>query len=435
MLRRNTPREEISVPPRREPASSRRVIHWDWTGATLAVLVSDATTADRLFVSPRRPGWLVDAVIASGAFAGTLLLLAHGGFGSATHHLGLLEGLLAACATLPLLAWRRAPLGVFVLTTLASSALMGTGFAAGPPLGPTAALYLLAASRDASDPWTLRTTLTVGALLAVHVSAFGLASGGFPLTVLVAAILLWSIAWFAGERTRLRRAQLDELRQRALRNERDAERDRQLAAAEERARIARDLHDSAGHAINVIGVQAGAARLLHERDPARSRAALETIEEVARQTVGDIERIVHTLRGTDTPDGQVEPPPGLAALDTLFAHHAATGLAVTLNIDGEPRALFGAVDQAAYRILQEALTNAARHGAGDTHVGLEFARSALRLTVTNPTPAAATGSPNGGHGLVGMRERAALLGGTLNAKREDGTFRVSAELPYEEQRR
>ena len=414
--------------------SSRRVICRDSTGATLALFVSDATTADRLFVTPRRPGVLVDAVIAAVAFAGTLLLLAHGGLGSsgtATHHLDLLGGLLAACATLPLLVWRRAPLGVFVLTTLASAALMGAGYAAGPPLGPTAALYLLAASRDASDPWTLRTTFTVGALLTIHVSALGLASEQFPLTALVAAIALWSIAWFAGERTRLRRAQLDELQQRALRNERDAERDRRLAAAEERARIARDLHDSAGHAINVIGVQAGAARLLHERDPARSRAALQTIEEVARQTVGDIDRIVHSLRTADRADRQVETPPGLAALGTLVAHHAATGLAVTVKTDGEPRALAGAIDQAAYRILQEALTNAARHGAGDTQVDLHFAPSGLRLTVTNPTPAAANSSPNGGHGLIGMRERAALLGGALSARRDGAAFRVSAELPYD----
>ena len=415
--------------------SSPRGIRHGATGATLGRLVPDATTADRLFVTPRRPGVLVDAVIAAAAFAGTLLVLAHVGSGSATRHLDLLGGVLAAFATLPLLAWRRAPLGVFVLCTIASAALVGAGYAAGPPLGPTAALYLLAASRDTSDPWTRRTTFTVGALLAIHVSAYGLATGQFPLTVLVAAILLWGIAWFAGERTRLRRAQLEDLRQRALRNERDAERDRQLAAAEERARIARDLHDSAGHAINVIGVQAGAARLLHERDPARSRAALQTIEEVARQTVGDIDRIVHTLRSADTPHGQVETPPGLTALDTLVAHHAATGLAVAVHIDGEPRALAVAVDQAAYRILQEALTNAARHGAGDTHVDLHFARSALRLTVTNPTPDLVNISPNGGHGLIGMRERATLLGGTLTAKRENAAFRVSAELPYEEQPR
>jgi len=415
--------------------SPRRGIHAVLSGATLAVLVSDATTADRLFVTPRRPGVLVDAVIAAVAFAGTLLLLALGSFGnsgSAAHHLDLLGGVLAACATLPLLAWRRAPLGVFVVSTLASAALMGAGYAAGPPLGPTAALYLLAASRDASDPWRLRTTFTVGALLTIHVSAYGLASGKFPLTALAAAILLWSIAWFAGERTRLRRAQLEELRQRALRNERDAERDRRLAAAEERARIARDLHDSAGHAINVIGVQAGAARLLHDRDPARSRQALQTIEEVARQTVGDIDRIVHTLRSADAPDEKVETPPGLASLDALVAQHAATGLTVTVDIGGEPRALAGAVDQAAYRILQEALTNAARHGAGDTRVDLHFARSALRLAVTNPASAVADGSPNGGHGLIGMRERATLLGGTLTAKREDAAFRVNAELPYDE---
>ena len=397
------------------------------------MLVSEATTAQRLFVTLRRPGVLIDAMIAGVAFTGTLLLLAHGNLGSssgATHRLDLPGGLLAACATLPLLGWRRAPLAVFVLCTCASAVLMGAGYAAGPPLGPTAALYLLAASRDATSPWTLRTTVIVGGLLAIHVAAFGLASAKFPLTVLVAAVLLWSIAWFAGERTRLRRAQLDELKQRALRNERDAERDRRLAAAEERTRIARDLHDSAGHAINVIGVQAGAARLLHERDPARSKAALQTIEDVARQTLSDIDRIVHSLRNGEVADGQVETPPGLAALDTLVAHHAAAGLAVTVTTDGDPRALPAAVDQAAYRILQESLTNAARHGTGDTHVNLHFARSALQLTVTNPTPAIVDSSTSGGHGLVGMRERATLLGGTLTAKQENGTFCVRAALPY-----
>ena len=117
------------------------------------MLVSEATTAQRLFVTPRRPGVLIDATIAGIAFAGTLLLLAHGS-SSATRHLDLLGGLLAACATLPLLGWRRAPLGVFVLCTCASAALMAAGYAAGPPLGPTAALYLLAASRDATSPWT-----------------------------------------------------------------------------------------------------------------------------------------------------------------------------------------------------------------------------------------------------------------------------------------
>ena len=254
--------------------------------------VSEATTAQRLFVTSRRPGWLVDGAIAAVALAGSLLLLSHGGtggFGSASRRLDVLGVGLAGCAALPLFLWRRAPLGIFVLSTAASAALMGTGYASGPPPGPTAALFLLAASRDETHPWTQRTTATVCALLAIHVGALGLASGTFPGTALLAAILLWGIAWFAGERTRLRRAQMAELEQRALRTERDAERERHLAAAEERARIARDLHDSAGHAINVIGVQAGAARLLHAccmraTPHARERRYRQSRTSLARQS-------------------------------------------------------------------------------------------------------------------------------------------------------
>ena len=253
-------------------------------------------------------------------------------------------------------------MGVFVRCTAMSASLMGADYAAGPPLGATVALYLLAASRDEASPWTRGTTAIVGALLAIHVGAVGLASGTFPTTALAAAILLWTIAWFAGERTRLRRAQLAELQQRALQAERETERERRLAAAEERARIARDLHDSAGHAINVIGVQAGAARLLLERDPDRSRAALQAIEDVARQTVGEIDQIVRTLRAGHAAGGRSRRHPDSPHSARSSAHHAATGLDVTVVSNGEPRPLPGAVDQAAYRILQEALTNAARHG-------------------------------------------------------------------------
>jgi signal transduction histidine kinase len=158
--------------------------------------------------------------------------------------------------------------------------------------------------------------------------------------------------------------------------------------------------------------------------------ALQTIEDVARQTVGEIDRIVSTLRAGDPPNGQVETPPGLAALGTLVAHRAAAGLTVTVTRKGEPQPLASAVDQAAYRILQEALTNAARHGTGEAQVQLYFGRSALELTVRNPTLASDTGSPGRGHGLIGMRERASLLGGTITAESRDGAFRVQAELPY-----
>ena len=136
---------------------------------------------------------------------------------------------------------------------------MALGYAGGPPVGATIALYLLAASRDDAHPWTVRTTGIVVGLFAVHFGAYTIGHGSVPAVELAIGALVWAVAWFAGERTRLRRQQLAELRRRAVRAERDAENERRLAVAEERARIARDLHDSAAHAINVIAVQAGAA--------------------------------------------------------------------------------------------------------------------------------------------------------------------------------
>jgi signal transduction histidine kinase len=183
-----------------------------------------------------------------------------------------------------------------------------------------------------------------------------------------------------------------------------------------------------GHAINVILVQAGAARLLQVRDPESSRAAIETIEEVARDTLGEIDQLVRALRENGASPG-VEPPPGLAALETLAERYRASGLALSVNVDGSRRPLAPGVDQAAYRILQEALTNVARHGRGDADVRVAFRSSALEITVTNAVrPGVATHA--GGHGIVGMRERAVLLGGSLEASGGNGLFSVRATLPY-----
>src|SRR5262249_5450187 len=157
--------------------------------------------------------------------------------------------------------------------------------------------------------------------------------------------------------------------------------------------------------------------------------ALAAIEELARQTVEEIDQLVGTLRDRGPSNGAaVDAPPGLASLDALVAHHAATGLAVTIGTAGTPRPLGGTIDQAAYRILQAPIPNAARHGAGGARIELGFAETCLELTVTNPVPATAlarssdgprsggprSGGPrSGGHGLIGMHERASLAGGTL----------------------
>jgi signal transduction histidine kinase len=266
-------------------------------------------------------------------------------------------------------------------------------------------------------------------LFGAYLAASWLNDGGFPGGEMVHTGLAWAVAWFAGDRTRLRREHIAELAERATRAEREAERERLLAVAEERARISRDLHDAAGHAINVIAVRAGTARM--RRDPERSQAALEEIEELARKTVDDIDQIVGSLREPPSANGAVEAPPTLASLDTLVERHAAAGLSVSVTSEGEPRQLDGAVDQAAYRILQESLTNAARHGTGRATVGLAFRDSGLELTITNAALGKTGPRSNGGHGLVGMRERATLLGGDLQAERLEGSFRVRARLPYE----
>ena len=369
-----------------------------------------------------------DIALALAVFAGSLGLLAAG---NEHDGLGDVEGVdiaLTALATLPLVARRIAPLRVFAFTGLASGALRLVASPAGPPLGPTVALFSVGAAGGRER----RTLAVVLAVFAAHVTASGVARDAFPGAELALGIAVWGGAWLAGERTRLRGERLAELEERAVRAEREAERERRLAAAEERMRIARDLHDSAGHAINVILVHAGLGRLQTERDPAAARAAFETIEEVARETVGEIDQMVRVLRqdpgeATAGQDDGVEPPPGIPALDQLVARHRAAGLDVIATYRGARRTLPASVDTAAYRIVQEALTNAARHGDGRVEVDVRFGDDALEVAVANPV---AAGAINGdGHGLIGIRERATLLGGTLEAGAREGRFEVRACLP------
>ena len=370
---------------------------------------------------------MVDVVVALVALALTLALLsgAHG----AGRRLDVLGATLAVVATLPLLARRRSPLVVFALITAASATLNGLGYAVGPPFGPTVALFFVA-TNERSRARIRETALVVVGLFGVHVGATAIGHGGFPTSPILFGILVWGGAWVVGDQLRQRRQRLAELVERTHRAERDAARERRLAAAEERTRIARDLHDSAAHAINVILVQAGAARLLQSRDPEAVQRALTTIEDVARETVGEIDRLVGALRedgGRET----VEPPTGLAALETLLERHREAGLDVDVYVEGRRRPLVPRLDQAAYRILQEALTNAARHGRGAAEIGIAYRDDRLELDVSNPAdPAANADTLETGHGILGMRERTDLLGGSLEAGRRDGRFHVHATLPY-----
>lgn len=381
----------------------------------------------RLARSPK----VLDAGTAAVAFAVTLALLGfHHGSGKGVDPLGVV---LAAIACVPLLGHRRAPLSVFALSTAASAAMMGLGYALGPPIGPTCALFWVAGDPRTRDRLGVTATVVVG-LGAIHVAAAAIAYSGSLATPILGAIVLWGAAWIVGEQLGQRRQRLTDLVQRAERAERETERERRLAAAEERTRIARDLHDSAAHAINVILVQAGGARLLQERDPEAVRAALNTIEDVARETIGEIDQLIRGLRETRTGEAThdtIDPPIGLAAAGTLADRHRAAGLPVQMHVTGPRRTLAPGLDQAAYRILQESLTNAARHGTGHADVEIAYGERRLELTVSNPL--ASTAQPEmveSGHGIQGMRERAALLNGSLEVGLRDARFCVHARLPY-----
>jgi signal transduction histidine kinase len=372
-----------------------------------------------------------DVIVAVIAFALTLALLGHRG--GASRALDPLGGVLAAVACFPLLARRRAPLLVLAVTTAASATINGLGYALGPPFGPTIALFYVAS--DERTPARLRQTAgVVLGLFAIHVGTNAIAHHGFPTIPVLSGIVVWGGAWIVGDQLRQHRQRRADLEEQGRRAERDLERERRLAAAEERTRIARDLHDSAAHAINVILVQAGAARLLQRRDPDEAEHALSTIEDVARETIGEIDQLIRGLREngtTPTADDAIEPPTGLAALQKLAERHRAAGQEITITISGRPRPLAPGLDQAAYRILQESLTNAARHGSGPAEVAITYGDDELELSVSNPAPTAANGGrADAGHGILGMRERAALLGGDLHAGRHDAAFRVDAHLPY-----
>jgi MYXO-CTERM domain-containing protein len=368
----------------------------------------------------------IDIAIALGVFVLTTLMLASGGVSSdeEARSLDLLGVGLAALAALPLLARRRSPLAAFAASAIASAAISALDYPAGPPIGPTVALYFVGFSGGRTRASGRLTAAVILLLFAVHVTAAGIGRDQLPVVPVLFGALTWGGAWVLGDRVRLRRERMAELEERMRRAERETERERRLAAAEERTRIARDLHDSAGHAINVILVHAGAARLLADKDPARSQKALGTIEAVARETLDEIDQLVRALRD----DEDAVESPGLAALETLVERHRDAGLDVEVKLNGTRRPLGPAVDQAAYRILQESLTNALRHGNGAAEVALTYGADALEIGVTNS--ASNNGPATAGHGIVGMRERASLLGGEVVAQSMNGSFRLRARLPY-----
>jgi signal transduction histidine kinase len=215
-----------------------------------------------------------------------------------------------------------------------------------------------------------------------------------------------------------------EIEEKAKRLEREREVEAQRAVAEEQARIARELHDVVAHALSVIVVQAAAADDVFDVDPRRAREPIRAIELASRAALGDLRRVLGVLQ-----DGaEYEPQPGLGHLDGLVEQVRATGLDVSLEFEGAARPLPAAVDLSAYRIVQEALTNTLKHaGAAHATVRVRYGDD-LRLEIRDDGDGVATATV--GSGLIGMRERVTMLGGSVDAgARPEGGYLVSAHIP------
>lgn len=255
---------------------------------------------------------------------------------------------------------------------------------------------------------------------------------GYQAFVLLLNLALLVAAWALGSAVQSGRLRAAELAERTVQLEAEREERARRAVFDERVRIARELHDVVAHHVSVMGVQAGAARLVLDREPARAVEALGAIEASSRQAVAELHRLLGFLRQ----DGESEalaPQPGLRQLESLVAQMADANLQVQLHVDGEPRALSPTLDVSAFRIVQEALTNTLKHARASTAaVTLRYRPAEVEVEVLDdgrPGPVRVAGT--GGHGLIGMRERVTLHGGHLSAgPRPEGGFAVRATFPH-----
>ncbi|MFI8963608.1 sensor histidine kinase [Streptomyces sp. NPDC053493] len=249
----------------------------------------------------------------------------------------------------------------------------------------------------------------------------------------------FALAWVLGDSLRTRRAYFAQLEERASRLEKEREAQAKVAVAAERARIARELHDVVAHNVSVMVVQADGAAYVMDSSPETAKQALETISSTGRQALAEMRRLLGILRtGEHQEAGEYVPQPDVQQIGDLVDTVRGAGLAVDFKVEGTPRPLPSGVELTAYRIVQEALTNTRKHGGPDAgaSVRLVYFDDGLGLLVEDdgrgaPQEMYEDGGADGrGHGLIGMRERVGMVGGTLDAgPRPGGGFRISALLP------
>ena len=394
----------------------------------------------RVFLDPpetgRDPGALTRRLESLRAFARTHVRLTDGALAFAVFAVSLLgdalarrsvsAGLLTFLLAFPLAWRRRAPVAVF----LAIAVVAFAQWLAGPPLladvALLAALYTIAAERP-------RRAAVVGACILEGGAVLAAARWGESALATLASLSGVVVAAFvSGLYVRARRAQVASLVERAAQLEFERDQQALLAAAAERARISREMHDVLAHSLAVVISLANGATAKLGRDPEQSREALESISELGRQALADIRRLLVVLRTADGAAARA-PQPGIEEIAALVDHAASAGFAAALTVRGDPAPVPAGLALSAYRIVQEAITNAVKHAEGATTVAVELTWTprCLEIAVTDDGHGhgRSAGSPDG-FGLRGMRERAALYGGTATAgPGQDGGWAVTATIP------
>ncbi|MFG1819622.1 sensor histidine kinase [Kribbella sp. NPDC049174] len=380
-----------------------------------------------------RNPWLTDAVIVTALFGGAVLGLTLVGPGEGRPDNVWGAALLTGLACLTLLKARGHARTAVVVTTLCAVVTGSLGYLLTPLLlAPVmVALYWLAATT------TPRTSWTFGGITTAAVVATAVGLDNFDEMVALRALgpALWLLLPLAlGSSSRLRRAYLDAVHARAEYAERTREEEARLRVSEERLRIARDLHDIVAHHMAVAHAQAGTAAHLLDSNPQLTKTMLADLQATTTTAMLDLRDTIGVLRTGGADDESLEPAPGLAKLPDLLTSCRSAGLQVTCEVEGEPQELPSGIDLSAYRIIQEALTNATKHSStGSAHLSLHYRNGALTITVgNNSSPTVPPQSDTPGFGLTGMHERAKAVGGHLTVNDVNpGTFEVVTTLPLQ----
>ncbi|MEV8007011.1 sensor histidine kinase [Streptomyces sp. WA6-1-16] len=336
---------------------------------------------------------------------------------------------------------RRAPEKMLLLAILVG--VVQLVFDVRPGVGNFAMLVITYTVATVGERWASRLalicSLSAAALSQLRWEAEPGGSWAQVIFVTVIMTVPFVLAWVLGDSLRTRRAYFDQLEERAARLEREREAQSKVAVAAERARIARELHDVVAHNVSVMVVQADGAAYVMDAAPEQAKQALETISGTGRQALAEMRRLLGVLRTGDAPEsGEYVPQPDVEQIEDLVAQVRQTGLEVDFKVEGTPRPLPSGVELTAYRVVQEALTNTRKHGGPDAgaSVRLVYFDDGLGLLIEDDGRGAAHelyedgGADGAGHGMIGMRERVGMVGGTLDAgPRPGGGFRISALLP------